>query len=353
MKEQKNFEWPAFNRDKDRIRYNSNAYANISIAEAFNKEYNLNLKSFDDFDDTPRDLKVGDIIRVFIKDVQKNHVEFDSTNVKANLNSSVNLFKYERFKNNIPKESVEARVTNISRGTTYIDPLAILTESYILPLAKDPWKQKDLNNPRKIIVKNLQLSRGGFIGQAVIPSTSKFVGEDYTVEAFIPGSQIVLNITKDFEQFIGQDVEAFIVNYIPKPGADNKMSLICSVKDYLKYIGDTIMIDMFKHWTESDEVWQETENARFIGKVTGIINSSKKCGVFVEIPELSITGMIQCKPTEIVDYKPGDEVNVGIVGFEEETYFNKDVQQVQHQDPYVITDNCIEKCNLKPILKLC
>ena len=28
---------------------------------------------------------------------------------------------------------------------------------------------------------------------------SDFVGEDYTVEAFIPGSQIVLNITDNFE----------------------------------------------------------------------------------------------------------------------------------------------------------
>ena len=350
---QKKFEWPAFNRDKDRIRYNSQAYAQMSIADAFNKAYNLKIKPTEVSDETPRDLRVGDIIKVFIRDVQKNHVEFDSTNVKANLSSSVNLWKYNRFKNNIPKESVEACVTNVSRGTTYIDPLTLLTEGYVLPFVKDPWKQKDLKNPHKILVKNLQLSRGGFIGQAVIPSTSGFVGEDYTVEAFIPGSQIVLNITKDFESFIGKDVEAFIVNYIPKPGADNKMSLICSTKELLKFYGNSTMVEMFKHWTESDEIWQETKNARFGGLVTGIINSSKKCGVFVEIPELNITGMVQCNPSEIVDYKPGDELMVGIEGFEEETYFNKDVQQVQHQDPYIITEGCLEKCNLKPILKIC
>ena len=351
--EQKKFEWPEFNSDKDRIKHNTQAYSQLSIADAFNSAYKLKIKPTEISDEVPRDLRVGDIIKVFIRDVQKNHVEFDSTNVKADLSSSVNLWKYNRFKNNIPKESVDARVTNISRGTTYIDPLALLTEGYVLPFVKDPWKQKDLKAPHKILVKNLQLSRGGFIGQAVIPSTSGFVGEDYTVEAFIPGSQIVLNITKDFEDFIGQDVEAFIVNYMPKPGADNKMSLICSVKELLKFYGDSTMVEMFKHWSESDEVWQETENARFAGVVTGIINSSKKCGVFVEIPELNITGMVQCKPSEIVNYKPGDELMVGIEGFEEETFYNKDVQQVQHLDPYIITEGCLVKCNLKPVLRFC
>ena len=91
----------------------------------------------------------------------------------------------------------------------------------------------------------------------------------------------------------------------------------------------------------------------FDGTVTGIINSSKKCGVFVDIPELNITGMVQCKPSEIFNYKPGDELMVGIEGFEEETFYNKDVQQVQHLDPYIITEGCLEKCNLKPVLRFC
>ena len=101
--EQKKFEWPEFNSDKDRIKHNTQAYSQLSIADAFNSAYKLKIKPTEISDEVPRDLRVGDIIKVFIRDVQKNHVEFDSTNVKANLSSSVNLWKYNRFKNNIPK----------------------------------------------------------------------------------------------------------------------------------------------------------------------------------------------------------------------------------------------------------
>ena len=54
-------------------------------------------------------------------------------------------------------------------------------------------------------VKDLQWTKGGFTGKAVLPNVSDFVGEDYTVDVFIPGSQIVLNITDNFEQFIGKE----------------------------------------------------------------------------------------------------------------------------------------------------
>lgn len=186
----------------------------------------------------------------------------------------------------------------------------------------------------------------------MIPSISNWVGEDYTIEAFIPGSQIVLNIADDFEEFVGKEVEAFVVNYIPKPGFDGKMSLICSAKEYIKYQGEKNMINAFKDWCEGNEEWKAFEETSYAGKVTGIINSSKKCGVFVEIPELKITGMVSCNPSELVNYKPKDEVRVRITGFDEEMYFNQQAQQMQHVDPYVIKDGALEKCNLKPILRL-
>lgn len=350
------FEWPKFKNDRERIRYNSNHYANWGMAEAFADAFGLTIKGITEdmkeyVDSTPKDLAIGELIDVKIRDVNKNHVEFDSLQAKTNLESSVNLFKYKRFKNNTPKETVKGRVMSSVRGTTYIDVLSPLTESYIGKFIDEPWRQKDLKKFKTITIKNLQLSKGGFLGQAVIPTTSEFVGEDYTVEAFIPGSQIVLNIADNFEDFIGQTVEAFVVNYIPKPKTDNKMSLICSVKELLKADGEKNMIDIFKHWTENDEEWNAIESCNFEGVVTGIINSSKKCGVFVEIPELNVTGMVELPVTEIVNYKPKDVVKVKIDGFEEITYYNKDMDQTQHIEPYVITDGCIEKCNLKPILK--
>lgn len=345
-------EWPKFAREKDRIRYYSNLYRNASIKEAFEDAYNLSIGEVSEIvNDTPQELRIGDVVKANILSISKNKVEFDTTNLKANLTSSVNLYKYERFKNYLPLKPINVRVTNIVRDRVVVDPLVLLLEEFINPRVANPWIQKNINNVQPIRVKNLQLSRGGFIGQAVIPTVSDFVGEDYTVEAFIPGSQIVLNITDNFEQFVGTDVDTFIVNYIPKPGVDNKMSLICSAKEYIKFQGEQLMIDAFKAWTESGEKWQLIEDCIFKGKVTGIINSSKKCGVFVEVPELNITGMVATNPDELVNYKPKDEVSVRLTGFEEEMYFNQEAQQMQHVDPYIITNDALEKCNLKPILK--
>lgn len=353
MKKTEPMEWPKFKRERDRIRYNSNRYKDVPISDAFADAYNLKINSVSKLvEDTPKDLRVGDVVKARILSIEKNRVEFDTTNLKANLTSSANLYKYERFKKFLPLEPIDVRVTNIVRDRVVVDPFVIPLERFINPRVEEPWIQKDMENAKPIKVKNLQLSRGGFIGQAVIPTVSEFVGEDYTVEAFIPGSQIVLNIADNFEQFIGKDVDAFIVNYIPKPGVDGKMSLICSAKEYIKFQGEQMMIEAFKAWTESNEEWTKIEESRYEGVVTGIINSSKKCGVFVEIPELNITGMVSTKPEELVNYKPKDHVTVKLVGFEEELYFNQSAQQYQHVDPYIITNGALEKCNLKPILNL-
>ena len=345
-------EWPEFKRDRDRIRYNSQKFANLSITEAFSQAYGVKLNTQSEIaNEVPKDLRIGDIVKARIISISKNKIEFDTTNLKANLTSSVNLYKYERFKKFLPLNPIEARVINIVRDRVVVDPLVMMLESFIGPRLAEPWIQKNMEEAKPIVVKDLQLSRGGFIGKAVIPNISEFVGEDYTIEAFIPGSQIVLNITDNFEQFVGKEVEAFVVNYIPKPFEDGKMSLICSAKEYIKFRGEKNMIEIFKAWSESNEQWKEIEETIYEGKVTGIINSSKKCGVFVEIPELQITGMVSTKPSELVNYKPRDVVSVKLMGFDEEMFFNQDAQQMQHIEPYVITRGALEKCNLKPILQ--
>lgn len=345
-------EWPEFARDRERISHNSNKYANKTITEAFADYYGVKLNDVAPVaNETPRDLRVGEVIPITIRNISKNHVEI-FYNTKSNLMTTANLFKYERFKHFHPKDPVDARVTSVSKDRVIVDIYGPMLDQWLNPILSAPYIQKNLEAPTPIKVKNLRLSRGGFIGDAVIPSISNWVGEDYTIEAFIPGSQIVLNIADDFEEFVGKEVEAFVVNYIPKPGFDGKMSLICSAKEYIKYQGEKNMINAFKAWCEGNEEWKAFEETSYAGKVTGIINSSKKCGVFVEIPELKITGMVSCNPSELVNYKPKDEVRVRITGFDEEMYFNQQAQQMQHVDPYVIKDGALEKCNLKPILRL-
>ena len=342
------FQWPEYSSEIARIKAYSKRFENKSITESFEEVYGIKLSgSQDKANDVPREYRVGDVVKTRLKSVMKNNVEFEDVNYKGTVNCSINLHKYHKLRGGSP-EWINAVITDVKKDRITLDPIKPMTEEWINNTISNPTLQNVLGAPKTIKVKNLQLVEGGFLGKAVIPATSDFVGEDYVVDAFIPGSQIVLNITDDFTQFIGKDVDAFVLNYIQK---GTGMSLICSVKAYLTFLGYERLIEMFNRWCEDSPKWEKYSKAIHGGVVTGVINSSKKCGVFVEVPDLNITGMVKVEPDELVNYKPGDNVAVRLVSFDEETYFNKDVGQVQHVDPYVIEDGVLMKCNLKPILE--
>ena len=342
------FQWPEFADETKRIKVYSQRFRNKSVMEAFQEVYGVDLSGVSDkANELPREFRVGDIVSTRLANVTKDSVEFADVNYKGMVMCSANLYKYHKLRGG-SKETINAVVTDVRKDRITLDPIKPMTEDWINAVVSDPTSQNVLGDPRTIKVRNLQLTAGGFTGKAVIPSTSGFVGEDYVVDAFIPGSQIVLNITDDFEQFIGKDVDAFVLNYIQK---GDGMSLICSRKAYLTFLGHERLIEMFNRWCEDSPKWEKYSREVHGGKVTGVINSSKKCGVFVEVPDLNITGMVKVPAEELVNYKPGDNVGVRLASFDEETFYNKEVQQVQHVEPYIIEDGVLVKCNLKPILK--
>lgn len=345
------FVWPEFNSDKERIKFYTQKYKNSSIIEAFNDVYGTKCKNIPLANETPQDFKVGDKIKAMVSSVNKYDTILEVSNAKKPIVSKTNLWKFDKFKQFIPSQPIDMQVVEVKKDKIVVDPLGYLLGDYLNPIIKNPNIQRNINETKPIIVKNLSLTRGGFMGKAVIPNVSEFVGEEYTVDAFIPGSQIVLNVTDDFEKFNGADVCAFIVNYIQSPTNPSKMSLICSVKELIKFTGECNMVSIFKEWCENTRTWDNVKSHVWEGKVTGVINTSKKCGVFVEIPELSITGMVSTPASELVNYKPHQDVSIKLVGFEEETYFNEAAQQKQHVEPYVIEGDILEKCNLKPILE--
>lgn len=353
-KKEHEFVWPEFKNDKERIKAYSKRFADVSIAEAFEQIYNVKLDHTNSAaNEVPKNLLKGDVISLKINSIGKNVVNFDAGNYKTLITTNVNLWKYNKFKSYVPSEPVKVKVIDVQKNKVTVDPIAALVEDWMVPIITNPNIQKVINNPQTIKVKNLQLTRGGFTGQAVIPSVTDFVGAEYTMDAFIPGSQIVLNITDNFEQFVGRDVDAFVLNYIQRPGVNQTgMSLICSVKEYLKFQGETNMISMFNEWCGETEKWKDISSIVYPGKVTGIINSSKKCGVFVEIPALKITGMISTSPEKLVNYKPQDVVQVKLTGFDEEKFYDPDTKQMRHVEPYNIRMGYLEKCNIKPILEL-
>lgn len=344
------FVWPEFNSDSERIKAYTKRYKDMTIVEAFEHAYGITIGQVKEVvNNTPGEIKVGDELSLNILSITKNHVEFDAANYKAQIFSSVNLHKYERFKHNLPLDPIKVLVMDVTKGRVTVDPIAPVVNGYLNPILANKNIQKVVGNPQTVRVKNLQLTKGGFTGKAVIRPVSEFVGEEYTVDVFIPGSQIVLNITDDFNQFVGKEVDAFIINYMNKPGS-NTLSLIASAKELIKFRGECKLIDLFNSWCEESELWKKAQNNIYTGRVTGVINSSKKCGVFVEIPALDMTGLVPVDPDQLVNYKADATVNVKLTGFDEEKKYNTITKQMEHVDPYVIEDGCLIRCNLKPVL---
>ena len=350
-------EWPKYNSEKTRIRANNTNYSKCSIAEAFAKEYGCDIRLSEEVEKTsnyiPPTLTKGSIIGVRVVDINKNDTILEGLNLKSDIVSGVNLYKYNNFKKFIPKDVIPAKVKRIQDSKVIVDPIAPLFEDWLNPIIQDPYVQKNIYNPKTIKVKNLRLSCDrsgnpkGFIGDAVIPNISSFVGEDYTVETFIPGSQIVLNIERNFKQWEGKTVEAFVTSY---SFMNPFTPLICSVKEYLKFQGDRNIIDLFNKWCDGGEEWKKISKTLMKGIVTGVINTSKKCGVFIEVPNLHITGMVPMNPYDLCDYKPGDETSVYISSIEENISYDSATGQAIHNDPYLIEDDILRKCSLKPVL---
>lgn len=338
--------------ERERIKYNSEQFKNLTVAESFATAYCVKIEDLELGNTLPEQLTIGSVVMLKIKSItKKGGVVFDSGVHKDNFLTRNNLAAFEHLLKFLPVGQIPAKVIEITPHGVVVDVFGAMLDEFILPIIARPWIQNKATGYTPVKVKNLKLVRGGYLGQAVIPNISEFVGEDFVVDAFVPGSQIVQNTTDNFEQFDGTDVDTFITAWTPKPG-NKGMSLICSAKNLIKHRGNLRLKDIHSLWCEQGEEWYEFEKTPLEGKVTGVINSSKKCGVFVEIPDLEITGMIPTKPEELVNFRAGDEIQVNLVDFDEEQYYNESVGQYQHLPAFEIVDGAIKRVNIKPILAL-
>lgn len=350
----RSFKWPEYVRERDRIRANSMKYKHVDVSDAFAAEYGVRVHQTDGLhvaNIVPTELKVGDLMKVRVLEVSKSRVIFDVPNIKTDVVSNVNLYKYPFFKRWLPVEPIEVQVVSVTRDKVVVDPISPLVDHWLRSVIDDPTNQRRMDHPQSILVRDLRQTRGGFMGRAVVPNVSEFVGEEFTIDAFIPGSQIVLNITDNYNEFEGKSVETFALNYIAKPGRAGQSSLICSVKEYKKFLGEMKLVDLFKEYCENSSSWKKFKDTPLTGMVTGVINSNKKCGVFVELPDLNITGMVATDPEQLSEYEPFREVSIKFDGFDEETYYNEQMDQMQHEDPFVIEDGILRKITVKPVFK--
>ena len=352
----RNFEWPEFASDRERIKRNSIRYAGLDWSEVFSQHYGIKLHKVKESEGAYSDVRPGDIIELRLVEVNKKVAIFENGMFKENIVSAVNLFQYERFKTGKWRKNMNVRckVTDKEQDKITVDPIAPLFDEWIADKMSTLKAQYHLHEDRYTEVRNLRLiNKAGYEGDVRVDPVSDFCGQDVCIKAFIPGSQIVLNIEREFERWEGHTVRAFITNYINRKdsGAD-RISLICSAKEYLKFLGDKNKIDIFEKYCLNDNAWKTIKETARYGIVTGIINSSKKQGVFVEVPELCITGLIEMESKKLVNYHPGDEIGVKIAKIDEPMYYNESVDQMQHSQPFVIENDVLKRCKLRFVFEL-
>lgn len=349
------FEWPISTNEQQRILNTTAKFKDMTVEEAFVDTYGIrevfgtkkNMENFHAIE--CKELKPGDVVELKVIAINKKGVIFEQAAYKETIISTVNLYQYPNFKKFIPNEPIKVKVMSKDINKIYVDPLQPMIDEFIEHIQNLVEIQANVKNPITTKVTGLHHMRAGYVGNIRIDNVSDFCGKDMYMQAFIPGSQITLNIESDFEKWDGKDVDTFVTNLAVKPGTTN-VTIACSAKEYLRFLGNVNIIRMFGDYCEENDAWKNQTNVSYKGNITGVCRTQNKTGVFVEIPEIGVTGMVPVNRELITSYKPGP-CAVRITGFDEPMRFNKEVGQMQHIEPYKIENGILKKINIKCTLK--
>ena len=131
------FIWPAYKNDKERIKYLSRKYKNASIYDAFVSEYKFNSslseQSRVNVERIPSEPRVGDVLKLTITGIDKNRIIFDTFNMKKEVSSKVNLYKYNFFKQFVPQTPVPCMVVDVDKNKISVDPIIPLMDNWSKP----------------------------------------------------------------------------------------------------------------------------------------------------------------------------------------------------------------------------
>lgn len=337
-----------FSNDKDRIKFNSKAYANMSIAKAFAKTYGFEVseKSMakDNVMNVVTNIELGQLYMGKVKTFDKNILEFEIPGVKENL---------------ICKENFNASIDAMRNYLMTHDDMLMFEvrekkdNNYYVSVTSGYFRywmrmiENDIQKEVPISVYIDEVVKGGFMAHVNIDPLISITGKEYTNSVFIPGSQIVLNIEKDFERWVGQEVEI-----IPQKVVDFRRdyatgciekSIVGSRKRLLQLDGYQ---NLYELWNKA-RLAEKNEIVTYVppildGHITGIINSNKKQGVFVELDGLNITGLMPIAPDKLLDYHPGDPIQVKIKEFEVQE--GKDAFKTTRKGKVVV-------CNTRPVFE--
>lgn len=309
--------------DRDRIKYFSNVSKvdDLSIAETFALAYPGQVSTESKKDrmmNVVTNIEVGQLYLGEVKELDKNTLTFTIPGVKEelvckeNFNSCIDSLRNYLMTH---ENKLMFEVREKKPGKFFVS----VTNGYFRY-----WMnliERDIQKEQPIPVHIDEVVKGGFMAHVLIDPLVDITGVEYTNSVFIPGSQIVLNIEKDFDRWVGQDIDIIPQKVVDfkrdyKTGCIEK-SIVGSRKRLLQLDG---MQNLYDLWSKAklaekhDNVTYERPTLH--GHVTGIINSAKKQGVFVELDDLNITGLMPMPSNKLLDYHPGDLIDVKIKEFE-------------------------------------
>lgn len=341
-----------FKNDKERIKYMTQAYANMSLAKAFavyyDQEVNNDIKNSSIINNIIK-IEVGNVYVGEVESFTKSAITFAIPGIKEELYSNENFTTCfdamnEYLATHDNKLAFEVREKRNNRY--YVSVIQGYYKIWTNRIMRCIEKQQSIN------VHIDELVPGGYICHSAIDELNILTGRNYTHSVFIPGSHIVLNIEHDFEKWVGEDVQIIpqkFVDFNTVGYGPNKLihkSLVGSRKLVLQIEGYRNLYELYNHSllkskiANAQQAYVSTEDEVFDGVVTGIINSSKKTGAFIELEGKYITGLMPVDSMDILNYKPGDHVKVKIKEFE--------VQE--GKEPFVLNKKgTILKCNTRPV----
>lgn len=337
-----------FMDDTLRIKTITQQYKNMSIAKAFATFYNV--KVADDIKkanevNTITVIQPGDVYLGYVKEFTKNSMTFTIPSVKEDLVCTENFNScYEHIQNYLltHDNKLMFEVREKKNGHTIVSVLNAYYQYWMKMV------ESAIQKETPITVHIDELVKGGYMAHTSITPLEELTGIEYTNSVFIPGSQIVLNIEKDFQRWVGQDVEIIpqkIVDYKKdfKTGCIEK-SIVGSRKRVLQLEGIENLYNLYM----AEMLATKNKNSTYTkpsleGHVTGIINSAKKTGVFIELDDKYITGLLPVEQKDLLDYHPGDPIYVKIAQFE--------VQE--NKEPFVTTHSGkVVRSNTRPVFEL-
>lgn len=339
-------DFPVFNSEKERLRYMRMHYSKLSIGDSFIKFFNIGSKreqeSLKNAPDTCNiSACIGSIITLDVSKIVDGEV-YCNNNYKETIKVIDDLrYNEEHFRRYL--KSTGGKVCAMVRR---------VIDNIIYCSIKDAcvakwWSEIDnaIKSKKAINVHIDRLFDSGYICSTLIYTAYKVLGINLYEQVFIPGSLIVINIERDFNRWVGQDVLVIPKSVTTfKENSDCKpvKCVICSRKDALRKQAETNLYHIFNE-SKFVSKFGGIYDKRFPGEVSGKINTTTKTGLFVEFDDLYITGLYTCDKNTFDRYNIGDRVDVKIIKFERKDGVN---------DDFVVRNNKIITCNIRPVLEI-